>query len=105
MSGKKNPLTPLEVRKQILLAESELNRVQFIHEWNDLKNELHRLTGLLRTVGAVASSMAKAGATFSLLRRFWSRDGSKEKKSWGSMLLDGAKTGASLWLMFRSRKR
>jgi hypothetical protein len=105
MSGKKNRLTPLEVRKQMLLAESELNRVQFIHEWNDLKNELHRLTGPLRTVGAVASSVAKAGATFSLLRRIWSGGGSNQKKSWVSKLLDGAKTGASLWLMFRSRRR
>jgi hypothetical protein len=105
MSEKKNCLTPLEVRKQILLAESELNRVQFIHEWNDMKNELHRLTEPLRTVRMVASSVARAGATFSLLRRLWSRGESKEKKSWVSMLLDGAKTGASLWLMLRSRKR
>jgi hypothetical protein len=105
MSAKKNHLTPLEVRKQMLLAESELNRVQFIHEWSDLKSELHRLTGPLRTVGAVASSVARVGATFSLLRRFWTRGEPKEKKSWVSMLLDGAKTGASLWLMLRSRKR
>jgi hypothetical protein len=105
MSGKKNRLTPLEVRKQMLLAESELNRVQLIHEWNGLKNEIHHLMRPLRTVGAVASSVAKAGAAFSLLRRLWSRGESKEKKSWVSMLLDGAKTGASLWLMLRSRKR
>jgi hypothetical protein len=104
MSGEKNRLTPLEARKQMLLVESELNRVQLTHEWNDFKNELHRATETLRTVGAVASSVAKAGATFSFLRGLWSRGEPKEKKSWGSMLLNGAKTGVSLWLMLR-RKR
>jgi hypothetical protein len=105
MSGKKTRLTPLEARKQMLLAESELNRVQFIHEWSELKNELHHLTGPLRTAGAVASSLARAGATFSILRRLWSRGGAKEKKSWVSTLLNGAKAGASLWLMLSSRRR
>ena len=33
MFGKKPRLNPLESRKQLLIAESELNRAQLVQEW------------------------------------------------------------------------
>ena|ERR1700733_11048625 len=96
-------LTPLEIRKQMLLMESELNRSQLAHEWNDLKNEIRRVTNPLRAAGAIWSSAAKIGATISVLRQLLHREnGSPEKKSFVSRLVNGARTGISLWTTLRS---
>ena len=101
MSGKKSQLTPLETRKQILLTESELNRIQFLHEWNELKGEIRRMTNPLQVAGAFISSAAGAGAVFSVLRRICRRKNKTDgKKSWISSLLNGLKVGALLWTLF-----
>lgn len=90
----------------MLLTESELNRIQFIHEWNDFKGEVHRLTDPLRMAGAFLSSATKAGATFSILQNFFSREnGANGKKTFFSRLLTGVKTGISIWTAFRSSRR
>ena len=36
MFGKKPRLNPLESRKQLLIAESELNRAQLVQEWQTM---------------------------------------------------------------------
>jgi hypothetical protein len=106
MFGKKSQLTPLEIRRQMLLTESELNRIQFLHEWSELKGEIHRLTGPARTAGTFISVAARAGLAFSILRRLCRRQTvAVEETSWISSLLDGAKAGISLWKMFRSGGR
>ena len=105
MSGKKSQLTPLETKKQVLLVESELNRAQLINEIRDFKNEIHRLKHQALGFGFTASLAAKLAAVFSSVGRAFSHRDEGEKISWISALLKGAKTGASLWFLFRSCRR
>ena len=105
MSWKKSELTPLEARKQLLLVESELNRVRLINEVRDFKNEIHRLKHQVSEVGSMASLAAKLGAAFSSVGRAFSRCNDSDKTSWISKLAAVAKFGTSLWLLFRSSRR
>jgi len=102
MPGENVHLTPLESRKQLLLLESELNRAQLLNEVHDLKNEIHRLKDQLHAIGSVASSAAKLADTVSAIGRAFSHREEGDKASWISRLLNGAKTGTSLWLLLRS---
>jgi hypothetical protein len=97
-------LTPLESRKQLLLVESELNRAQLINELRDFKAEIHHLQDQVQMLGSIASSATKLATTFSAIgNAFTHRDsGGKKKTSWLSTLLNGARTGASIWGAVRS---
>ena len=68
MHGKRPRLKPLEARKQLLLAESELNRARLLQVWNRLKNEARRLSHQTRPVGSFASLAAAAMAASSAWR-------------------------------------
>jgi hypothetical protein len=104
MLGKKFHVTPLESRKQLLLVESELNRVQLVNELHDLKSELYQLNEQVHAIGSVASSAAKLATTFSAIRSAFSHRKTAEngKSSWLSTLLSGARMGVSLWSAVRS---
>ena len=106
MSERSSQLTLREAHKRMLLAESELNRLQFAQEWCDFKDELQDLTRSLRTIGEFAESAAKAGAVFSAWRQFWARpDGETQKRSWLPSLFRGVKLGTALWLAVRIVRR
>lgn len=104
MPGKNFHLTPLESRKQLLLVESELNRAQLLTELRDFKIEIYNLRDQVQAIGSFASSAAKLAATFSAIgSAFTHRDGGEKKKSsWIATLLNGARTGASIWGAVRS---
>jgi hypothetical protein len=99
MAGKKSQLTSLETRKQLLLVESELNRAQLHNELRDFKNEVHVLKNQMQAISSLAASAAKLAATFSAIgTAFTHRNpGDNGKSSWISTLLNGARTGASIW--------
>jgi hypothetical protein len=107
MPGKNLHLTPLESRKQLLLVESELNRVQLVNELHELKHEIRHLKEQVETVGAIASSAVKLATTFSAIGSAFTHRGSEEKKksSWVSALMNGARAGASIWSAFRSHSK
>ena len=50
MSGKNPRMNPLESRKQLLIAESELNRAQLVQEWQTMTDEVHSLVNQARTI-------------------------------------------------------
>jgi hypothetical protein len=104
MPGKSFQLTSLETRKQLLLVESELNRAQLLNELRNFQNEIHHLKAQVQAVGSLASSAAKLATTFSAIgNAFTHRDPDEKKKSsWISTLLNGARTGASIWGAVRS---
>jgi hypothetical protein len=104
MPGKNFHLTPLESRKQLLLVESELNRAQLLNELRDFNTEIQHLKGQVQVAGTLISSAAKVAATFSAIGgAFAHRDtGENRKSSWLSTLLNGARTGASIWGALRS---
>ena len=105
MSGKNFHLTPLESRKQLLLVESELNRAQLFNELRDLHDEIHHLKGQVQAVGSLVSSTAKLVTTFSAIGNAFTHRNVEDngKSSWLTTLLNGARTGASIWGALRSR--
>ncbi len=107
MPGENFHLTPLESRKQLLLVESELNRAQLINELRALKSEINHLKAQAHAIGSIASSAAQLATTFSAISRvFTHRNGEEGKsRSWISTLLNGARTGISLWSALRSRSK
>jgi hypothetical protein len=97
----------LKARKQLLLVESELNRVQLLNELRDFKNDLQHWEQQAREIGSMVASAAKLAETFSAIGQAFSHneEGEKEKPPWISKLFTGAKAGMSLWRLFRSDKR
>jgi hypothetical protein len=58
MFGKKSHVTPLELRKQLLLAESELNRAQLVGDMAALTAGVRTLTDRAKSFGSIAPSAA-----------------------------------------------
>jgi len=108
MAGKTSRLTALEMRKQLLLAESDLNRKLLSAEWAGVRNEIHGLTSRLGSLGSLASVAAQVGAAstgfFNGLspRERWPE--AAKKSSWFASLLRGVKVGGVLWSVLRSRR-
>jgi hypothetical protein len=102
MFEKKPPVTPLETRKQLLVLESELNRAQLLRELGDFQGGIRHLKHQAGEIGSVAASAARLAALVSATGRVFSHRGDGETGSWISTLLNGAKAGASWWLLFRS---
>ena len=95
-------MNPLESRKKLLLAESELNRAQLVQEWRTLADEAHALTTQAKTIGAIA-----AAATL-LLKGLLSFQHKKpapveEKCSWLQTIIKGAGLASKFWATFRSQ--
>jgi hypothetical protein len=90
------------MRKDLLIAESELNRARLMEEW-DAATEWHRtLSAGARTVGSVASAAALLVSGVRSFRR--KRDPQiGAGASWLQPLIKGAGLVASLCEAFRSR--
>ena len=105
MSRKNTQLSSLETRKQLLLAESEINRVHLLKDLELLKEEVARLKKEVYTVGSIASTAALVATAVSLFRRHLKKtDGEKgpSKMSWITTALEGVNIGASLFQKVRS---
>jgi hypothetical protein len=107
MPGKSFQLTPLATRKALLLATSELNRVQLANEWRAFKQEIQPWQAQVQALGSLAGSAAKLTATFSAIGEALAPPNAAQTKkpAWISLLLNGAKAGTSLWLLLRSCRR
>jgi hypothetical protein len=104
MFGNNPRVNPLESRKRLLIAESELNRAQLAQECVALKADVRMLTGRVKSFGVVASAAALLVAGRAAFRR--GRRGNADRKpSWFQMVLKGAQTAGSMWLAFRTRPR
>ena len=102
MSGKITQLTPLQTRKQLLVIESELNRVQLIQEISHFKGEIHHLQQVVDEIGSLAASVSKLGTLFTAVCQTFTKSSDGESSSWISKLMKGAKAGAALWSALRS---
>ena len=102
MSGKYLHMNSLESRKQLLIAESELNRAQLVQDWQTMASEVHSLTNQARTLSSMASAAASLVAGLASCRRKTSTPGA-DKPSWWQTLLKGAGLVGSFWSEFRSR--
>jgi hypothetical protein len=108
MLRKNSSLSPLQTRKKLLLAESEINRAELGREFNKVKGEISHLKKQARTFGSIASSAALAATAFSIFRKRRTSSESANgsgKPSWLSTALAGARIGTSLFLKIKSMLR
>jgi len=104
MFGKKSRVTPLELRKQLLIAESELNRAQLVGDMAALTAGVRTLTDRAKLFGSIASSAALLVAGLAAFRRGKCVD-ADVKPSWLQMILKGAGMVSTLWLALRAKGR
>jgi len=95
-------MNSLASRKQLLIAESELNRAQLVQEWQTLAGEVQALTSQAKTVSSLVSSATSLIAGLIAIGRKMSAP-PVEKTSWWQTLLKGAGFVGTIWSEFRSR--
>ena len=103
MFGKSSRINPLATRKQILIAESELNRARLVQDWQTLTGEVHALADEARTIRSVVSAAALLVTGLAALRR--KKSAPAEKPAWWQTLLKGGQTISALWSEFRAPAR
>ena len=91
-------------RKQLLIAESELNRAQLVQEWQTMADEVQALATQARTISSLISSAASLVTGLMAIGRKKPVPAA-EKLSWWQTILKGAGTVASFWSEFRSSRR
>ena len=101
MSRTKFKLSPLAVRKQLLLVESDLNRAQFANEYAALNDQVRGLTGEFQGLISTATALVSG---VQAVRGLWS-ERRENKGSWFSKLFNVVRSGASAWSAFKSRPR
>ena len=100
MSGKKSHVSPLQSRKQLLLAESELNRAQMVGDMAALTAGVRTLTHRAKSFGSIASAAALLLAGLAAFqRRKHVNAGAKHSRL--QTLLKGAGLVSTLWLASR----
>jgi hypothetical protein len=104
MSGKNPRLNPLDSRKQLLLAESELNRAQLLADMAAMKVEVRMLSDRARSFDSIASSAAVLVSGLSAFQRPRPADAAT-KPSWLRTIFKGAGLVSNLWLAFRPKGR
>jgi len=97
-------MNPLESRKQLLIAESELNRAQLVQEWQTMANGVRSVADRARTISSIASAAASLIASLAFFRRAKSAPAG-EKPSWWLALLKGVPLAGLLWSKFRPRPK
>jgi hypothetical protein len=101
---RQNPrLSPLQLRKELLVAESELNRAQLIEEWQALTDGVRTFRVRVKSVSSLVSAgTLLVGALSAFRRGRASPNGAKS--SWLQTALKGAQVANSIWVAFRARK-
>jgi len=95
----------LESRKQLLIAESELNRAQLGGDLDALTEGVRTLIDNAKSFGAIASSAAVLAAGLATFRRGNKPVDAGGKPSRMQTILKGAGLISTVWLAFRSRGR
>jgi hypothetical protein len=97
-------MNPLESRKQLLVAESELNRAELLRDWQTMADDVHALA---RKAGIIASSASIAASLVAGLAFFRSKESApaETKTSWLQTILKSSGLISALWQAFRSKGR
>lgn len=91
----------LALRKELLIAESDLNRAQLVQECQAFSSKVSGMTERVKSFNAVALSM------ITLANGVLAFAGHKAavappKVSWFHKVLNGARLASSVWLAFRT---
>ena len=101
MSRKMPRVNRLQLQKELLVAESEINRAQLIEEWQAMTGVVRTFRARLKSVSELASAVALLVAAVSAFQRELAA-AKRAKSSWFDLVLKGAKVAGSLWLAFRA---
>lgn len=96
-------MKPLESRKQLLLAESELNRAQMVDDLTTLTTGVRALTYRATHSGPMASSAALLAMGLAFVQRGQPL-GPCAKPSKFTCILNGAVVVATLWLAVAAQR-
>ena len=102
MSEKKPAVSPLKLQKQLLVAESEINRARLLQEWQIVGDGLYQLADQARSFNTLATSTVSLVAGLAALTSGEAAPATA-KFSWFKKALSGARLASTIWLMFRSR--
>ena len=93
-------MNPLETRKRLLMAESDLLRIQLTEDIESLRSAWDRSGSRARIWSGLISSipMLMAGMN-SLCPKPTTNEG--RRRSWGAMLLQGASLLSTVWLSWK----
>jgi hypothetical protein len=94
----------LESRKQLLIAESELNRAQLVQEWRTMTGNVHSLADQARTLRGFASAAVTLMAVMASCRNSAAAPAA-EKPSWVQTLVKVAAMVSTLWSAFSARRK
>ncbi|MCX6893969.1 MAG: hypothetical protein NTZ16_00345 [Verrucomicrobia bacterium] len=97
-------VNPLQSRKYLLVAESELNRAQLVGDMTALTADVRALAVRAQSFGSIASSAAGLLAGLAAFRRDKPATAAA-KPSWLKNILKGAGLVSTLWLAFRPQSR
>ena len=102
MFGKRPRISPLAARKQLLIAESEINRVRLVQEWQTVAEEAGRVVHRAKSFKGMATSMLSLVAA---VGAFTGRPPAPAagKSSWLQKISSGVRLASTVWLMFRAR--
>jgi hypothetical protein len=104
MSGKNTGLDTLELRKRLLVAESELNRLHLVGETGALMESVYTLTDQAKSYSAIGSAVAiLIAGGMSMRRRKKIADATRQ--SWLNVSLKGAGLLLNLWLASRAKSQ
>ena len=103
MFGTRPHVNPLAARKQLLIAESELNRAELLQDCQALAVGGRDLIRQFSSIGSMASS------TMSLVAGLTAFAGGNSKpavapSSWLQKILSGVRLASTIWLLFRARR-
>ena len=104
MFGKISRMNPLESRKRLLIAESEINRNQIIQEWQTITDGVHSLAAQAKSISSLVSAGVLLVASVAAFRRRKTKPAST-KFSWLQTILKGAGLISTFRLAFRSQGR
>src|SRR5690242_8444464 len=102
MFGKNPRMNSLKAQKQLLIVESELNRVQMEGDITVLVTGAHRFTDRAKSFTLIASAAAAVAAGIAAVRK---PAAAGVKSSWLETLLKGAGFFSNVWLAFRPLAR
>ena len=93
----------LALCKELLRAQSAINREQLVVEFRNVVSEVHQLKGRLIVAGTAVTSAASVGIAgikaMGQVREIYSQG----RGSWLSALLNGLRAGTALWKSVRPR--
>jgi hypothetical protein len=96
-------VNPLHLRKELLVAESELNRDLLIEDWRAMTDSVRTFGARMKSVSSLASAALFVSGVSAFRRGRESSNG--KKPSWLQTALKGAQIAGSIWLAFRARSR